>query len=235
MKHSVILSLAASSLLLSSCGGLGIAAGVGAVAGVAAVQEGGVSTALSDARIQTEINDLWFRYDFNTFAKLDLTINQGRVLITGVVQDPVHRVEAVRLAWKPAGVVQVINEIKVAESAGIAGYAKDAWVSARLRTALVLDKDVESLNYSIDTVQGSVYLMGFAQDQEELDRVIGIARTIENVKQVVSYVKLSGEPVQTNSGGAVGGERLPSGAPTPVVTQSEPTADSAWEQESVYD
>lgn len=187
-----MLPLAASSLLLASC--TGMALGAGAAVGVASVQEGGLSSAASDLRIQTQINDLWFRKDTDMFRKVDMTVKQGRVLLTGVVQNPEHRVEAVRLAWQPRGVKQVINEIKVAESEGVVGYAKDAWISTRLRTAILLDKDVESINYTIDTVQGSVYLMGFAQNQAELNHVIDIARTIENVKQVVSYVKLVGSP-----------------------------------------
>ncbi len=192
MKHSVFVLLA-SSLALSSCA-LGAAAGVGAVAGVAAVQEGGISRAGSDAWIQTQINDLWLKHDFTMFRKLDLTVNQGRVLITGVVQNPEHRVEAVRLAWQPSGVKTVINEIKVADSDGIVGYAKDSWITTKLRTALLADSEIESINYSIDTVQGTVYLMGFAQDQAELDRAIDISRTISGVKRVVSYVKLIGAP-----------------------------------------
>ncbi len=195
MKHYAILLLASSSLALSSCTMAGLAGVAGVAVGTAAVQEGGISSAASDARIQIVINDLWFRNNIDMFSKLDLTINQGRVLITGVVQDPNHRVEAVRLAWKPRGVKSVINEIKVADSEGIVGYTKDVWITTRLRTALILDKEVESINYSIDTVQGSVYLMGFAQNQTELNKVINIARHIENVRQVVSYVKLVGEPV----------------------------------------
>ncbi len=183
-----------SGFALSSCAPVAIATGVGVAAGTAAVQEGGISRAVSDARIQADINQRWFAYNVNMFTKLDLTINQGRVLITGVVQDPQHRVEAVRMAWQPSGVVQVLNEIKVAKSEGIVGYAKDAWISGRLRTALIVDKDVESINYSIDTVQGVIYLMGFAQDQGELNHVTGIARTIGGVKRVVSYVKLVGTP-----------------------------------------
>jgi osmotically-inducible protein OsmY len=182
---------------LSSCAG--VIAGVGATIGTAAVQEGGLSRAASDARIQADINERWFSYDVNMFAKLDLTVNQGRVLITGVVQDPEHRVQAVRLAWQPTGVVQVINEIKVAESEGLIGFAKDAWISGKIRASLIMDKDVESINYSIDTVQGSVYLMGFAQDQGELNHVIEIARTTGGVKRVVSYVKLVGTP-ETHEG-----------------------------------
>ncbi len=195
MKNYMVLLLAGSSLALSSCTAVGVAGVAGVAVGTAAVQEGGISSAASDARIQIAINDLWFRNNVTMFSKLDLTINQGRVLITGVVQDPNHRVEAVRLAWQPRGVKAVINEIKVADSAGIIGYAKDVWITTKLRSSLILDKDVESINYSIDTVQGSVYLMGFAQNQAELSHVIDVARRIKNVTQVVSYVKLVGAPV----------------------------------------
>ncbi len=78
---------------LSSCAGM--IAGVGATIGTAAVQEGGLSRAASDARIQADINERWFSHNVNMFAKLDMTVNQGRVLVTGVVQDPDHRVQAV--------------------------------------------------------------------------------------------------------------------------------------------
>ncbi|MGH1376188.1 MAG: BON domain-containing protein [Alphaproteobacteria bacterium] len=239
MKHTLILSLAASSLILSSCTAVSIATGVGVAAGSAAVQEGGVSRALSDARIQTEINDLWFRHNVAMFTKLDLTVNQGRVLITGVVQDPQHRVEAVRMAWQPEGVLQVINEIKVADSEGLIGYARDAWISTRLRSSLILDGDVESINYSIDTVQGTVYLMGFAQNQHELNHVIEVTRTIENVRQVVSYVKLVGAPdvvtpqrPESVSYDATGQASVGQASQQPAQANGDPIE---WSQESVYD
>ena len=88
---------------------------------------------------------------------------------------------------------QVINEIRVAEGEGLPGYVRDQWITTRLRTAITLDRDVQSINYSIETVDGVVYLMGAAQNQAELNRVIEIARTISNVKQVISYVKMIGE------------------------------------------
>tara|TARA_R110002095_G_scaffold210027_3_gene196979 strand:+ start:2469 stop:3206 length:738 start_codon:yes stop_codon:yes gene_type:complete len=229
-----ILMMPVALFALSSCTSLAL--GTGVFLGTASVQEGGLSRAASDARIQAEINQRWFSYNVDMFTKLDMTVNQGRVLLTGVVQDPQHRVEAVRLAWQPAGVVQVINEIKVADSEGIVGYAKDAWISGRIRAALILDRDVESINYSIDTVQGSVYLMGFAQDQGELNHVVGIARTVGGVKRVVSYVKLVGTPEtregaqnyqpafdNTAGNGAVGGAA--------GDAQGDPIT---WDTESVY-
>ncbi len=204
MKHFALTSLALFSLFLCACAPVLVAGG--AVTGVAASQEGGLSGAWDDTKIQMQINDLWFRYNVDTFAKLDLTVSQGRVLITGVVQDPEHRVEAVRLAWQPDGVRQVINEIRVAESKGISGYVKDVWITTRLRTAITLDKKVTSLNYSIDTVQGVVYLMGFAQNQAELDHVTSIARRIKGVNQVVSYVKVMGSKDRGSAPSAPSGQ-----------------------------
>jgi len=184
-----------SSLALSGCTGIGLVTGAAAVTGVAAAQEGGINRAVSDTKIKLKINEAWFQYNVNIFRKLGTTVNQGRVLVTGVVQDPQHRVEAIRLAWQVEGVKQVINEIRIADSKGITGYVKDKWIKSRLRGALTFDRSVQSINYSIDTVQGVVYLMGVAQNQAELNRVIETARTISGVKQVVSYVKLAGEPL----------------------------------------
>lgn len=181
--------------MLSGCTGFGLAMGAAATTGVAAAQEGGLKRAVSDGTIKLKINEAWLSKDINMFTKLKTKINQGRVLITGVVQDPEHRVEAVRLAWQVNGVKQVINEIRVADSEGITGFLKDKYISSRLRTELTFNRDVQSINYSIDTVQGIVYMMGIAQNQAELNRVIETARTIAGVKQVVSYVKLAGEPL----------------------------------------
>lgn len=191
MKKSLII-LALVPFVLSSCA-LGLAAGAGASVGVAAMQERGLEGAASDTVIRAKINDLWFKYDVETFAKLGLTVDQGRVLVTGVVQKPEARVEAIRLVWQVKGVKEVINEVRVANSGGITGYARDTWITTRLRTTMTFDRNILSINYSIETVQGVVYLMGVARNQAELDRVVGLARTIPDVKQVVSYVKMQGE------------------------------------------
>lgn len=197
-KNIIMLScscLALSVLPLSGCTGFGLVTGVAAVTGISAAQEGGLNSAVRDAVIKVKINESWFQYNVDAFRKLSTTIEQGRVLITGVVQDPKHRVEAVRLAWQVKNVTQVINEIRVAESEGIIGFVKDNWIATRLRGTLMLNREVQSINYSIDTVQGVVYLMGVAQNALELNRVVETARTISGVKQVISYVKLAGEPL----------------------------------------
>ena len=191
-KHFLFTFCLIGLLGLNACSAVGIATGAAATTGIAAAQEGGISRAISDTKIKAMINDAWLKYDLDTFAKLSTTVKNGRVLITGVVQQPEHRVEAVRLAWQVEGVKSVINEIRVADSEGIVGFAKDTWISTRLRTEITFDSDIQSINYSIETVQGVVYLMGYAQNQLELNDVIEHARTISGVKQVVSYVKLVG-------------------------------------------
>lgn len=197
LRYAPLMGSCVLAGILSACTPVGLAAGAGATVGIASAQEGGVSQAGSDLRIKTEINDLWFRSNVDMFRKLNITVDQGRVLLTGVVQNPEHRVEAVRLAWQPKGVKQVINEIRVADGDGIPGYVRDTWITTQLRTKMTIDRDIQSINYSIDTVQGIVYLMGVARSREELNDVTEHARSIANVRQVVSYVKMLGEPVQT--------------------------------------
>lgn len=195
MKRALLtLSALTLTAVLGACTPLGAGITAGSAVGVAAASEGGIKSSLSDTGITAKINDLWFRHDVEMFTKLNMSVNQGRVLLTGVVQKPEHRVEAVRLAWQADGVKQVINEIKVADSEGIKGWARDNWISARLRSAILFDKDIQGVNYSIDTVQGTVYLMGVSQNQAELDRVIAHARGIDYVKNVVSHTKMLGAP-----------------------------------------
>ena len=202
-KIGILFVLGFLSLSLSGCTAVGFAVGAGASTGVAAAQEGGIKGAVTDTAIRLQIHDLWFKKSVDMYAHLDMTVKEGRVLITGNVPSPDMRVDAVRLAWQADGVRQVINEIRVADSAGIKGFVTDSWVTGSLDTRLMLDKEVQSINYTIDTYGGTVYLMGIAQDQTELDRVIDHARNTKYVENVVNYVRLRGEEpvgVQTPTG-----------------------------------
>jgi osmotically-inducible protein OsmY len=118
------------------------------------------------------------------------------VLVSGVVPTQEMRLEAIRVAWMPDGVKEVINEVRVeGESGGVDTFAVDTWISTELKAKLIFDAEVSSINYSIETVHGVVYLMGVAQSPVELNRVIEHARNIAYVERVVSYVRLNeGEP-----------------------------------------
>lgn len=191
-----IIPLALALLLpLSLSGCLGLAAGAGASAGVAAAQEGGIKGATTDAAIRISIADAWIQKSTDMYAKLSATVKEGRVLVTGSVPTADMRVDAIRLVWQIKGVKQVINEVKVDQGTGAAGYVTDSWITSNIKTHLLLDKYIQSINYTIETVDATVYVMGVAQDQKELDRVVNYARNTRYVKNVVSYVRLRGEPL----------------------------------------
>ncbi len=181
-------------LALSGCTLPGTLAGGTATAGVVVAQERSVGSALDDAIITAAVSSNLLQYHVDLFQAVDVEVVEGRVLLTGKVEQPDDRIEAVRLAWLADGVVEVLNEIQVTDEGGIVNYARDTWISTQLRSKLLLDKNVRAINYNIEVVNGVVYMIGIAQDQAELERVTNHARTIRNVIKVVSHVRLKGEP-----------------------------------------
>lgn len=182
------------SLFLAGCTPLDLAVGGGATAGVAASEERGVDGSLSDARIGTQISAEWAHKNSNTFIALGLSVYEGRVLITGVLKTQQDVDDAIKIAWGVGGVREVINEI-IIDPSGVTGtFGSDTFIVAQLKAKLLIDKDVSAVNYSVDAVRGIVYLMGVAQSQDELDRVIGYARNIRYVQKVVNHVLLKDDP-----------------------------------------
>ena len=112
------------------------------------------------------------------------------MLLSGAVPNPQTRVDAVRLAWQAPGAVEIINEIEIDDETTLTDRARDAWISARLKSRLLGDKEVASINYSIEVVNQSIFLIGIAQNNVELDRVIAHAKDLSYVRRVVSYVRL---------------------------------------------
>lgn len=172
----------------------GMALTAGSVTGRMAMQDRGFGQGISDNGIALAINDAWLNADPAIFRLVDTSVHEGRVLLTGVVKHPETRVEAVRLAWTVEGVRAVINEIIVDDTRSLFDAPMDAWISARLRAALVFAPDVNAVNYAVDVVNRTVFLMGIARSQDELDRVLHTAREIGGVRQVVSHVRLRSEP-----------------------------------------
>ena len=187
-----IVSIVAIMPILTGC--VSAAIGASAIATSAAVQERGLRGGIDDTIIRARINSLWLEHDADMYRLVSLSVVEGRILLTGQVRLPRMRIDAVRLAWKAKGVREVINEIKVTDEGGIISYARDSWISTQLKSKLLFDKKILSINYSIETVNSAVYLMGIAQNRQELNRVTNHARTLKYVKRVVSYVRLKTDP-----------------------------------------
>ena len=179
--------------VLSSC--VTAVIGAGSETAVVAAQERSVGNAVDDAGILLSIKTLYAKKDYkDLLANVEVKSVEGRVLLTGNVNKPESQIEAVRLAWQVNGVKEVMNEIQISDQSGVWNYTKDVWISAQVRSRLVFGKNIRSINYSVITVNQVVYLMGIAQDDDELSRVTNVASTTSYVQRVVSYVRLKNDP-----------------------------------------
>ncbi len=174
---------------LNGCAGALVGVSTAAIA--ASSTEKGFSTAVSDTVIKTKTADLYLQKDVDLFEAVSISVNDGSVLLTGNIETFEKKLLATQLAWEVNGVREVINEVSVAESKGIKDIAKDLAAAAELRAKLITDGDVSSLNYTIDVVNGTVYLSGIARSDDEREKVITHARGLRYAKKVVDYTVLS--------------------------------------------
>ncbi len=176
--------------LVSGCAAPVVVAGAAATGAVVVAEERSTDDVVDDTGIKLAINAAWLDADPIIFSNLNTRVIEGRVLITGVVEDPQQRLEAVRIAWQVEDVREVINEIEVADPQGFSGYARDTAISGQIESRLLFDTSIQSINFTVLTESRVVYLMGIAQDEAERARVIDHARQIPYVRRVVDYTRL---------------------------------------------
>ena len=214
--HRLALAAGLAGLLLSSaaCTPVGVAVGAGATGAVSASQERGIEGGASDTQIRATINYLWLDYSATMYRQLNLQVYEARVLLTGVLGSEEWRAEAVKRAWQAKGLKEVIDETVVDRSGSTGSFARDQWITTQLKSKLLFEKNVFSVNYSFETVRGAIYMLGVAQDQHELELVLNHARNIEYVQRVVNHVLLKNDPRRTNQGNppAGGQSDAPSGS-----------------------
>lgn len=177
-------------LPLPACSPVGVGVGVAATGGLAASTEKGFETAVDDAAIRAGLNERFFRRDLALFGAVNFSVEEGRVLLTGNVETPQDEVEAVRLAWQPEGVREVINELSVRDDSSLVDQARDRWIATKLKADMVLDRDISAVNYSIEVVNNTVYLLGVARSTEELMLVERYVKREPYVRGLVTYVRI---------------------------------------------
>lgn len=196
---AIVLTLLAAGLVAACDPVTGTVIAAGAEVGVAAGEERGVGGAMTDTKIQAEIDGYYLNKGVDIFRDITVTVHEGRVDLTGKVKNPEEQVEAVRLAWQASGVRQVIDDIQVTDKSTLVDYGRDVRIATTLRAQLLFDGSIRNINYSVDVVNATIYLMGIAQNQAELDRVIAHARDIGGVKKVINNVVLKTDPSRKSS------------------------------------
>ena len=145
---------------------------------------------VEDTIILAQLKNAYFSNNEKIFFNVSVEVMEGRVLLTGSVEQIDERIEATKLAWGIEGVNEVINEIQISNDESILDYADDLIMKTKINAKLLLDKDILNLNYSVEVVNGIVYLIGIAQNQEELNSVIKISENTYGVQNVINYVRL---------------------------------------------
>lgn len=184
---------AGAAAMISGCVPALMVAGMSTTA-VVATQERSAGNAFDDSTLQLDLNSALSKADKEMYRQVNIEVVEQRVMLTGIVQDQATKDLATKAVWETARVKDVINELQVSGQAQWPSYPNDAWITSQLRTRILTDARVRQINYSIETVAGTIYLFGIARTQAELDQVTEHARRIRGVKQVVNHVMLADDP-----------------------------------------
>ena len=159
----------------------------------------GVSVALDPRTVGTQVDDSIMQKKISTkliaknrkyFLSVKTKVLDGKIFITGKVDDPEEKLQITKLAWETKGARSVRNDIKIKEKFNFKQSAKDLLITSQLRTALIVNKNIKSTNYQIDTYKKKIYVYGIALTADEKDLVISEAEEILDVEGVVASIIL---------------------------------------------
>ena len=159
----------------------------------------GVSVALDPRSIGTQIDDNIMQKSLSSrlllkdkkyILSINLKVLDGRIFITGKVDDPEEKLIITKMAWETKGVRSVKNNIIIKEEFNFKQSAKDILITSQLRAAMIINKKIKSTNYNIDTYKKKIYIYGIAQDKDEFKQVLEEAEAILDVKRVIGSILL---------------------------------------------
>ena len=159
----------------------------------------GVSVALDPRSVGTQIDDSIMQKNLSTriilldkkyLLSVKSKVLDGRIFLTGKVENPEEKLKLTKLSWETTGVRSVKNDIKIKEEFNFKQSAKDLLITSQLRTALILNKNIKASNYQIDTYKKKIYIYGISITSDEKDEVIKEAKEILDVEDVIASILL---------------------------------------------
>ena len=159
----------------------------------------GVSVAIDPRSLGTQIDDSIMEKNLISrltmvekkyFLSVKTKVLDGRIFITGKVDNPEEKLKITKIAWETSGVRSVRNDIKIKEKFNFKQSAKDTLITSQLRAALIVNKNIKSGNYQIDTYKKNIYIYGIARNRDELEIVIDEANSILDVNKVIASILL---------------------------------------------
>jgi len=174
---------------LNSCAGTG-SKGVFGTGVSIALDPRSLGTQIDDSIMQKNLGARLLLMDSNYILSVKTKVLDGRIFLTGKVENPEEKLKITKIAWETEGVRSVRNDIKVKEEFNFKQSAKDLLITSQLRTAMILNKNIKATNYNIDTYKKKIFIYGIALTEEERKEVIDEAKGIPDVKKVIASIFL---------------------------------------------
>ena len=176
-------------LILNGCIGVS-STGIFGTGVSVAIDPRSLGTQIDDSIMQKNLSSRILIINKNYFLSVKSKVLDGRIFLTGKVDDPEEKLKLTKLAWETEGVRSVRNDIKIKEKFNFKQSAKDIFITSQLKTALILNKNIKATNYQIDTYKKKIYIYGIALTKDEKDLVITEAKEILDVDDVIASILL---------------------------------------------
>ena len=173
---------------LFGCSPQGILATGGSTAMVVAEGDRSIGAVVDDATIKINVAGKFLGAGNNLFVDINTTVLEGRVLLTGLVDDQEIRIEAVRLVWEVEGVQEIVNEIEIGNRETLKDYANDLWINTQAKGVAAKTIGLRSVAFNFETIKGKIYVAGITSRPEQMSDLIEALKTIKGVKEIVNYV-----------------------------------------------
>jgi osmotically-inducible protein OsmY len=188
MKNKLLIFILLS-FVLTGCAGVGSKGLFGTGVSVA-LDPRTVGTQIDDSIMEKSITAKILSKDKKYLLAVKTKVIDGRIFVTGKVDNPEEKLMITKLAWETKGARSVRNDIKIKEEFNFKQSAKDLLITSQIRTALIVNKNIKATNYQIDTYKKKIYIYGIALTTEEKDLVISEAKEILDVEDVIASIIL---------------------------------------------
>ena len=148
---------------------------------------------IDDTIMQKNLNARLALTEKKYFLTIQSEVIDGRIFLSGKVDEPEEKIKITKMAWETKGVRSVKNAISIRGQSNFKGTAKDILITSQLRSALIFNKKTKSRNYTLETINKNVYIFGIAMDKEEKEEVINEANKIYDVENVIPSIYLASE------------------------------------------
>ena len=186
---SNFLSILIIFIFLSGCAGVA-SKGIFGTGVSVAFDPRSVGTQIDDSIMQKNLSARILLLDKKYLILVKSKVLDGRIFLTGKVDNPEEKLQLTKLAWEIVGTRSVRNDIKIKEDFNFQQSAKDILITSQLRTALIFNRNIKATNYQIDTYKKKIYIYGIAITSEEKDKVIEEAKEILDVEKVIASIIL---------------------------------------------